>query len=113
MVDSGNLLQDPTDMSPVMLIKEKEVSRLFPELSSLQKNLEEIPQRLKKRIRFIPISTSCGRGVLCAVRPECVYLISGNKRERLSVTVAIDNEGGSYGGYSGLMPASAIDNIKC
>lgn len=113
LVDSGNLLRDPVDLSPVMLIKEDEAVRLFPELSVFKSESPTIPDKLKKRVRFIPINMSGVRKLLFAVRPESAFLVFNKKEEQITVTLAIDKDGGTYGGYAALMPVSAIDNIKC
>lgn len=113
LVDSGNLLRDPTDLSPVMLMKEAEVLRLFPELSDLWSSIDKIPEKIKKRMRFIPVSTSGGRRLLVAIRPTSAVLVMKNREEEINLTVAIDKDGGSYGGYGSLLPASALDNVKC
>ena len=112
LLDSGNLLRDPTDLSPVMLIKQSEAIRLFPELTALLGSVDEIPAELKKRLRFVPISMAGGRKILFAVRPQTAFLILKKREEQIKLTLAIDNDGGTYGGYGALMPTSAIDNIK-
>ena len=108
LVDTGNLACDPFDHTPVMLVGEK----LFCNLFSLNKS-EDITsnKRLNKRIRVIPISYGSTSQILYGIRADGVFLDLREKREELSVIIALDKNGGKYGGYSVLMPSSAISGI--
>lgn len=116
--DSGNLVKDPFDLSPVLIVKSAAIAPLFPEVDKKLLSSEAITSAsldydLKKRIRLVPIKRSGGVETMLAIKPESITVLTdgGKQKEKISVTVAIDNEGGSYGGYSGLIPSAAIRDV--
>lgn len=116
--DSGNLVKDPFDLSPVLIVKSAAIAPLFPEVDKKLLTSEAITSAslgydLKKRIRLVPIKKSGKVETMLAIKPESISVLTdgGKQREKISVTVAIDNEGGSYGGYSGLIPSAAIRDV--
>lgn len=112
LLDSGNLAIDPMDSSPVVLIKESVAEKLLPrELIDLR-DPDLISIDLRKRIRLIPVSTVGGTGILTGVKPNGVWLRSGDKYEEIRATVAIDREGGDFDGYGVLVPSSVVCNVK-
>ena len=110
-VDSGNLAVDPMDMSPVILIKENVAKTILPENIIHLCDIDSLDRNLKKRIRLIPISRGGATHVLVGVKTDGVYLIKGEKREEIRVTIAVDKEGGTFGGFGALMPSAALDNV--
>lgn len=114
--DTGNLVKDPFDMSPVLIVKSEVISPLIPEI---QQNLLTsdaiasscIDYSLKKRIRLIPIKRAGKTITLLAIKPDGICVFTGSNAEKISATVAIDNEGGTYGGYNGLIPTAAIRDV--
>ena len=111
LVDSGNLAIDPMDMRPVLIIK-KEVARcIFPENVVELSDPDEIDPIVRKRIRLIPTSRLGHTHLLTGVRADEVAVINESGGEAVSVTVAIDKDEGDFGGYSALMPLSALDGI--
>ena len=113
--DSGNFVRDPFDLSPVFIVKACSLAPLFPEikenlLKSALLSTITLDYELKKQIRMIPIKKSGKTVMMAAIKPDSVYVSAddGKHKEKISVTVAIDNEGGSYGGYMGLLPTVAI-----
>lgn len=104
-IDSGNLAIDPMDMRPVLLIKEEIAKKLLPDSVIDLTDPDLIDKRLRKRIRLIPITRGGVTHVLTGVRADKVTV---EDREELFVTVAIDKEGGDFGGYLALLPSSAI-----
>ena len=48
--------------------------------------------------------------MLIGVKADAVKVISKDGSEELRVTLAIDKEGGDFGGYKALMPSAALDN---
>ena len=48
--------------------------------------------------------------MLVGVKPDYVRIRNKDRYEELSVTLAIDKEGGTYGGFMALMPSAALDN---
>ena len=109
-IDSGNLAKDPMDMSPVLLIKKDLAKIILPENIIELSNIDGLERTVKKRIRLIPISRGGETHVLVGVKADTVRIKRGDGFEELRVTIAIDKEGGSFGGYMALMPSAALDN---
>ena len=94
-----------------MLIKEKLALRFLPE-SLVSGKTYELPSEMKRRIRLIPITRDGGVKILIGIRPDIVRIIcKGGKAEEIDLIIAIDKEGGTYGGYEALLPASAIEDV--
>ena len=107
-VDSGNMATDPMDMRPVLIIKPTLAKGLLPDNVINLSDVDNIEKSMRRRIRLIPISTAGGVRVLTGVRPDRVFVISEKSEEEIFVTLAIDKEGGDFGGYQALMPLVAI-----
>ena len=110
-IDSGNLAVDPMDMSPVVLIKEEVAKDILPENIIHLCDIDSLDRNLKKRIRLIPISRGGTTHVLVGVKADGVNIIKGDKKEEIKVTLAVDKEGGDFGGFGALMPSAALDNV--
>ena len=110
-VDSGNLAIDPMDMSPVILIKENVAKEILPENIIHLCDLDGLDRDLKKRIRLVPVSRGGRTHVLVGVKADGVNIINGEKKEEIRVTLAVDKEGGDFGGFEALMPSAALDNV--
>ncbi|MBO7196246.1 MAG: sigma-E processing peptidase SpoIIGA [Clostridia bacterium] len=109
-VDSGNLAIDPMDMSPVVLLKKDMAKDILPENIINLCDVDSLDRETKKRIRLIPVTRGGHTHVLVGIKADSVKLVRGDNSEELFVTVAIDKEGGSFGGYKALMPSAALDN---
>ena len=111
LVDSGNLLRDPMDLSPVMLIKPKFSRRIFsygvPDVSETY----NISEKMKERIRIIPVSSLSSKKVLCGFRPDSVFVEKNGRKEKINLTIAFDKEDGSFAGFDALIPYAALENI--
>ena len=99
------------DMSPVVLIKENFAKNILPENIINLSNIDSLDRSVKKRIRLIPISRGGSTHMLVGVKADAVRIIEENKKEEIKVTLAIDREGGSFGGFGVLMPSTALDNV--
>ena len=110
-VDSGNLAIDPMDMSPILLLKKDVAKSILPENIIELCNIDSLDRNIKKRIRLIPVSRGGETHVLVGVKADAVRLIDGELSEELRVTLAIDKEGGDFGGYKALMPSAALGNV--
>ncbi len=110
-IDTGNLAQDPMDLSPVMLIKPALSKKIFPYGIPNLCEIHAISEKLKKRVRIIPLKLSGERKTLCGIRADSVYVFKKDGYEKINVTIAFDEEGGSYGGFEILMPATALENL--
>ena len=111
-IDSGNFAKDPMDMSPVILIKKEIARRIMPENIVELTDIDLLDKGVKKRIRLIPISRGGQTHVLVGVKADSVRVKRGDCYENLRVTLAVDKEGGSYGGFMALMPSAALDNVS-
>ena len=109
-IDSGNLAKDPMDMCPVLLIKRDLAKRLLPGNIIDLCDIDAMDRSMKKRIRLVPLSRGGATHVLLGFKADHVKIRNNDKFEELSVTVAIDKEGGTYGGFMALMPSAALDN---
>lgn len=109
-VDSGNLAVDPMDMSPVLLIKKDLADSILPKNIEQICDIDSLDRSVKKRIRLIPISRGGETHVLVGVKADSVKIIKNNITEEICVTLAIDKEGGTFGGFKALMPSAALDN---
>lgn len=109
-VDSGNFAKDPMDLSPVILIKKELAKTILPENIINLTDIDRLERAVKKRIRLIPITRGEATHVLVGVKADAVRIKNKGNYEELRVTLAIDKEGGSYGGYLALMPSAALDN---
>ncbi|MBE6532477.1 MAG: hypothetical protein E7676_03080 [Ruminococcaceae bacterium] len=110
-IDSGNLAVDPMDMTPVMLLKKDAAANLLPDNIINLSDPDTIEKNARKRIRLIPISRGGATHVLTGVKPDSVKILKEGKTEEISVTIAIDKEGGTYGGFGVLMPSAALDDV--
>ena len=109
-IDSGNLAKDPMDMCPVLLIKREIAKKLLPGNIVDLCDIDDMDRSIKKRIRLVPLSRGGATHVLVGVKPDQVRIRNKDRYEELSVTLAIDKEGGTYGGFMALMPSAALDN---
>ena len=109
-VDSGNLAIDPMDMSPILLIKKDLAKTILPENIIELSNIDSLDRGIKKRIRLIPVTRGGETHVLTGIKADTVKIIDKDRIEELRVTLAIDREGGDFGGYMALMPSAALDN---
>ena len=75
-------------------------------------DIDLLDKGIKKRIRLIPISRGGQTHVLVGVKADSVRIKRGDCYENLRVTLAVDKEGGSYGGFMALMPSAALDNVS-
>ncbi len=112
-VDTGNLLRD-TNGKSVILIKRELAKKLHREFPLSDTELTELAPELVSRISLIPVKGVGARGILVALRIDSIKIISDDGKERgeISAVVAADKEGGTYDGFSALMPAAALDDIK-
>ena len=111
LVDSGNLLRDPFDSSAVIMVKERGIFDAYPELDGKEGvDLISCAKSLGINIHPIPITSGTGTRLLWAFKPEGVEILTEKGRERIALTVALDKEGGDYGGCTALLPSSVLSN---
>ena len=98
MCDSGNLLTDPYCGLPVII---------------LSNDFSENFDFFKCKTRYIPIKTAQGNGIIKAIKPEKLELITENgKNIPLSAIIGFSNNSDAdYGGFDGIIPCCLLDNI--
>ncbi len=113
LCDTGNLVKDPMDNSAVFFVKKSILKPLFPEIED--KAFEALPSEklaalpdVKRRIRMIPVNKGGKTKLYIGIKPDSINIKSKNGNEGANLTVAIDDEGGTYGGHFGLLPSAAI-----
>ncbi len=111
LVDSGNIASDPLDNRSVMLLGGDVAEKLIGVPASEMLDASRLTEELQKKIRFIPVSFGGVRKVLVGFRPDSVAVLADGKEELIDVTLAIDIEGGKYGGTNMLIPAAAIRDV--
>lgn len=110
LVDTGNLAIDPLSMKPVLIIKKK-LARTFISEDIINLNdVDALDKKTKKRIRLIPLTKGGETHVYVGFVPDDVKVHYAGKAYSADVTVAIDKEGGDFGGFLALMPYSAVSN---
>ena len=111
LVDSGNLLRDPFDSTAVIMVKERGIFDAYPTLDGKEGvDLIRCAKELGINIHPIPITTAAGTRLVWAFKPEGIEILTDKGRERIALTVALDKEGGDYGGCAALLPSSVIGN---
>ncbi len=104
LCDSGNLLCEPFGGRPVIVVSMASLSKIIP--SELAKDLlngeneDTFSAMYKLKASYIPVSGVMGKGMLICFCPEEIT-VDG---KALEAAVAIDNQGGDYGGCDGIIP---------
>lgn len=111
-IDSGNLAVDPMDMQPILFVKEGFAREFIPEGIIELRDLDLLDRNTRKKIRLIPISRGGVTHVLTGIKADEVSIVCGEEKEKIAVTVAIDKEEGTYGGYRTLIPSGVVNNVK-
>ena len=111
LVDTGNLARDPLDMRSVMLVGEEIGVRLLGKSASCLDSPGEIGCDLGRRIRLSPVTFGRDRRLLVGFRPDAVYVKTEKGMQEIDIVVAIDKEGGKYGGMDILMPSVAVRDV--
>ncbi len=109
-VDSGNLVRDPMNMNPVIFVKEGFAKTFIPREVIDLLALDNLGSQYKKRIRLVPITMGGKTHIWTGVTPDTVYILDKNKSEAVAMTIVIDKEDGTYGGYDVLVPSCVISN---
>jgi sigma-E processing peptidase SpoIIGA len=110
LVDTGNLVED-VGGRPVIFITEELAEKIIGEKIDFTKDVTRLDEKIRKRVRFIPVKAIEGTRMLPGFLSDYVTVVNKGKYENISVSFAIDKKGELYGGYHALMPAVAIDNV--
>lgn len=102
LCDSGNLVHDPFDSLPVILIKREIFDKIFPQSIMYDK---EVAQALK--LRIIPISTASGKALIPAARAESLtYSVNGKKIDCTALLAGCENA--EFADFDGIFPVSLL-----
>lgn len=104
LVDSGCLVCDPLDARPVIIVK-KNCLEMIRGIYNISCSTDI---NIKRRIRVIPIRSLGAEKVLIGIRTDYIK-IKGRKEKIENIVIAIDEEEGSYSGYSALVPLSMLE----
>lgn len=110
LIDTGNLAMDPLGMKPVLIMKKELARRFVPEDIINLDDVDALDKNIKRRIRLIPLTKGGATHVYTGFVPDEVKVYHSGKVYSADVTVAIDKEGGDFGGFLALMPYSAVSN---
>ena len=111
-VDSGNMAVDPFDKTPVMLVTAALSKKIFGIDTTCEGSVFKSGYDIKKRMRIIPVSFGGEKKILYGIKPDNIYAVAGKKTEELSLIIATDEKGDSYGGYSALIPLSVLESVQ-
>ncbi|MEG2718367.1 MAG: sigma-E processing peptidase SpoIIGA [Clostridia bacterium] len=101
MLDSGNLLRDPVTGLPVLVVPERALRPLFPDVKSLV-DLRGLPLGF----RLLNVHTAAGSALLPMFRPDACRLYLNGHAKATEILVAV--AGREYGGVQALVPMSAL-----
>ena len=111
LVDTGNLAKDPFNMKSVVLIEENVAERLLHSKIKSSEDLLGIDQTLGCRLRLIPVTFGKVKRLLIGFSPDAVYVKTKRGLQEIDVVVAIDKDGGGYGGREALVPSVVIRDV--
>lgn len=112
LVDSGNLARDPFDKTPVMLVNSGLARRIFGMDAAALDKPELASREQKSHVRVIPLNIGGESRIVYGYKPDVAHLILGKKREKISLIVALNKTVENYGGYSALIPLTAMEGLR-
>ena len=107
LVDSGNLLIDPIDSTPVMLINQSIADKIIP--GGVPQDMNSIPMTLRHYVRIIPMMIGNTRKIRVGFLPEITEIRIKNKWERIKLIFIVEKDAVNFGGYPALVPASVLE----
>lgn len=110
LVDTGNLVVDPIDSTPVLLLKEN----IWGQLVSFDiHNVDKVKNSIyAKYLRIIPIKKDNSNEICYGLRPDYACYITKSGEEEIRLVFVLDKLGGSFGGYYGLLPATLLEGLE-
>ena len=109
LCDTGNLLKDPYNGLPVIIMPENKIRK---DCGELWKNPDKADNAVRFKTRYIPVKTISGKSVLPGFVPDKIMLIKDEKKcEELKAVVAVTDE--SIGGddYDGIIPYTLVSGL--
>ena len=101
-VDSGNLMRDPLSGRSVVAVDERILKPLLP--SGFLEHWQE-RRDYARRVRLIPTKTATGEGILVAVEPDSLTVLTNGRETRIDCLVAAARLDGGEHGFDALLPA--------
>ena len=106
LVDSGNKLRDPISNAPVIIVKKDSVGGIA---RAIEDALRDENYDIKRRLRVINSESLGGSRILMGIRLDKIEI---NNVEIKNGIIAIDESGGTFGGYDALVPATILGGDK-
>lgn len=110
LVDSGNLVKDPLDGTPVCFVCRELFLKIFGISSSRLDDVDALPDEIRKRIRLIPVLEGKKTRLVIGVKISEFYICK-NKREEVVPMIIAPSDEDSYGGYPALLPFCALEVV--
>ncbi len=110
LIDTGNLLVDPIDSTPVLVLKTKIWKELVEEEF---KDVNKIKNSVySKYLRIIPVKKDNHNEICYGIKPDNAYYISKQREAEIRLVFILDESDGSFGGYYGLLPATILEGLE-
>lgn len=111
LCDSGNLLCDPYNGLPVMVLDAKSLDKLLGK-DGFHRHFDTLGGlAASRKFRYIPIHTPSGDGALPAFLPDGVFVRGSRRNEPerpIDAMIAVDSREAGYGENDGIIPLSAV-----
>lgn len=116
LYDSGHNVKEPFTNYPVIIVEKDAIKDIISEATyeKIKNGSEEIEEKIKNKVRIIPISTvSSEREVLVGLKTDESYIYSGNKKMTVenAIIAICDKRLSKDGKFVGLM-GDCIDKLK-
>ena len=109
LCDSGNLLRDPYNGLPVLVLDAASLDALLGKDGFHRKPKTDVGLAVHHKLRYIPVQTAGGEGVLASFLPDEVTLLEKSGKKRLlHARIAVDLRENAYGENDGIIPLSAL-----
>lgn len=107
LCDSGNLLRDPYNGLPVLVLDAKSLDTLLGKDGFHRDIGKVLPLDAKRKFRYIPVHTSCGDGALPAFLPDEIILLEKHRERQIQAMIAVAT-GACCGENDGIIPLAAV-----
>ncbi len=101
LCDSGNLLHDPFEGLPVILIRKEKFDSIFP-----HNILYDSAAASTCRLRLIPVKTAVGKSLIPAAFASLTYSNNGRETSYNALLGRCDNS--DFAGFDGIFPQSLL-----
>lgn len=105
-IDTGNTLKEPFS-GECVIVARTEIFRDMFDAEAYMK-MTENSEKFNKNVRLIPFGSVGGKGIIPAIKPDKVRVISGDEETEVSAYLAFCREENMTGGVNLLVPAELI-----